>query len=340
MLRKRTILNIKNVYTANAFQTGAGFFVGAGSETEPMVLLYDMDTCQQSKVDGCPGGMMSFVPVPGQPDTFVSVMGLFPPFIGKEAGLFVHQKTDEGWNTKKALNLPFAHRCEFISRSGEVFLVTASVSRHKENPADWSRPGEVHVISLEDMVNVPWDSKIADSGLTRNHGMIKTIMDGKESICVSGVEGIFSIEPARNGHWTTRTLFEKEVSEMTFIDLDGDGTNELVTIEPFHGNTLNIYKRKGSDWELNFNDTLSFGHGLSSGRFNGKPLIVVGNRSGSMSLETFTVNDLSKGVVNREVIEEEAGPTQTQVFSHGPVDFIMSANQRKNEVALYSSGSG
>lgn len=127
---------------------------------------------------------------------------------------------------------------------------------------------------------------------------------------------------------------------MTYIDLDGDGTNELVTIEPFHGDTLNIYKRKGSAWELRFSDALSFGHGLSSGRFNGKPLIVVGNRSESFALESFTVDNLSKGIVNREVIEENTGPTQTQVFSRGPVDFIMSANQRKHEVALYSSGSG
>ena len=35
MLLKKAILEIKNVYTANAFHTPAGFFVGAGSETDP-----------------------------------------------------------------------------------------------------------------------------------------------------------------------------------------------------------------------------------------------------------------------------------------------------------------
>ncbi len=50
----------------------------------------------------------------------------------------------------------------------------------------------------------------------------------------------------------------------------------------------------------------------------------------------FTVDDLDKGIVNKIVIEEDVGPTQTQVFSFGNSDYILSANQKKNEVALYS----
>jgi hypothetical protein len=38
------------------------------------------------------------------------------------------------------------------------------------------------------------------------------------------------------------------------------------------------------------------------------------------------------------VIEEDAGPTQTQVFTANNTDYILSANQKKNEVAVYSAG--
>jgi hypothetical protein len=55
-------------------------------------------------------------------------------------------------------------------------------------------------------------------------------------------------------------------------------------------------------------------------------------------LEIFTVGNLEKGIVNRQVIEQDAGPTQTQVFTFRNSDYILSANQKKNEVALYSSG--
>ena len=109
-----------------------------------------------------------------------------------------------------------------------------------------------------------------------------------------------------------------------------------MTIEPFHGETLNVYKNTGKKCELRISDSLSFGHGLSSGIIQQKPMVVVGNRSGSLALESFTVHDLLKGWYDRFVIEEDAGPTQTQVFSAGDVDYILSANQRKNEVALYS----
>ena len=336
MLKKQTILQINSVYTANAFQTDMGFFIGAGSETEPDVQLYDLASGSAEAVGECPGGMMSFVPVPGHPDSYVTVMGLFPPFKGKKAGLYLHQKTPNGWITGKAMELPFAHRCEFISHSGTHFLVAAAVSKYKEDPEDWSRPGEVHLVTLGDSPEEPWQSVVIDSGITRNHGMTRTEINGNETICISGAEGIFSIVPGQGDQWNVKSIFEKEVSEMTFIDLDGDGNREMVTVEPFHGNTMNIYKHNGSGWELRYSDSLSFGHGLSSGIFNGIPTIVVGSRKESFALETFTVDDLAKSAVKRSVIEDDVGPTQTQVFSYGSVDYILSANQKKNEVALYT----
>jgi hypothetical protein len=336
MLKKQTLLHIRNAYTTNAFQAGSGMYIGAGSETEPEGYLYDAETGSSSKVEGCPGGMMSFVPVPGHPDHFVSIMGLFPPFIGKEAGLFLHIRKEKGWETRKVLDLPFAHRCEFLRSPDGVFLVLASVSRYKEDPADWSQPGETHVIRLDGIPRGEWKTEVVDSATFRNHGMTRTQIDGKETVCISGAEGIFALDRSDSGRWSLRKQFHKEVSEMVFIDLDGDGIHELVTIEPFHGDTLNIYKKQNGEWDLTFSDTLSFGHGLSGGNFNALPVIVAGNRRDSLALELFTISDLAAGRVDRKVIEENAGPTQTQVFSFRSKDCILSANQRKHEVALYT----
>ena len=336
MNKKQVILEIEAVYTANAFSVGSEFYIGAGSETKPEVYLYDIKTGNTSQVSGSPGGMMSFIPVPDNPDLFISIMGLFPPFIGGEAGLFIHRRINGDWKTIRALHLPFAHRCEILKRAGKNFLFAATVSTYKENPQDWSNPGELHLIELDDTPGATWESRVIDKSVTRNHGMTRTRIKGNETICISGREGIFYLEQDPGDNWVIRPMFEREVSEMTFIDLDGDGQDELVTIEPFHGETLNIYKNTGKKWEWRFSDSLSFGHGLSSGFIQQKPVIVVGNRSGSLALESFSVLDLSRGKFDRLVIEEDAGPTQTQVFSVGGTDYILSANQRKNEVALYS----
>ncbi len=336
MLRKQVIFSIKNVYTANAFVDGSRSLVGAGSETEAMVQLYDLASGKVEHLDSCPGGMMSLVPVPGQPGNLVSVMGLFPPFIGKDAGLFLHQKREDGWICSRALDLPFAHRCEFLPSSEKNILIAASVSKFKENPGDWSKPGELYALSLEGDLSGPWKADVFDSSLFRNHGMGRYMVDGHECLCVSGEQGIFSIELSPDGVLELKPLFEKEVSEMTFIDMDGDGQSELICIEPFHGNVLNIYKRVRGAWKLKFTAPLSFGHGLSSGFFNGDPVVLVGNRRDTADLQMFTVDNIDKGIVNLTVIEEDAGPTQTQVFSFGKRDYILSANQKMNEVVLYS----
>ena len=336
MLKKQTILEIENVYTANAFATDDGFFVGAGSETGPQVKLYNLADGNTWNMPGCPGGMMSFIPIPGEAWSFVTIMGLFPPFIGHDAGLYLHRMSGKDWSTLKAMDLPFAHRCEFLQKEGGPMLVAATVSKLKENPTDWSRPGELHVISLANDLSVPWESLVIDSGITRNHGMAKASFGGEELLFVSGDKGIFSIQARPDQSWEVKAVFEKEVSEMTFIDLDGDGQKELVTIEPFHGSELNIYKRVNTEWDLRYTGSLSFGHGLSSGIFDGEPVIVVGNRSGTLALEIITAVDLHKGTVNKRIIESEVGPTQTQVFTYMGIDYILCANQKKHEVALYT----
>ena len=119
------------------------------------------------------------------------------------------------------------------------------------------------------------------------------------------------------------------------FDFDHDGEDELATIEPFHGTALNIYKRTSSKWGLRYRSPLSFGHGLSAGLFKNQPAIVVGNRRDSEALELHIVHDLMKSEIEKMIVEEHVGPTQTQIFRHNGTDYILSANQAKSEIALY-----
>lgn len=338
MNKKVLMKNVESVYTAYSFKTSKGTFVAAGSETTPQVYLYDFKADAQQLVAGCPGGVMSFVPQPGADNVFYSIMGLFPPFKGAKAGVFEHvQDADGNFTTSRLMPLPFAHRCDTISAGGKNWLFAASCSRFKAEPLDWSNAGEVFVIEFDADGN-PSAPHLVGEKIFRNHGMLKATIEGEEKICVSGAEGIFCYDLNENGEWAMRRLFDHETSEFGFIDLDGDGQDELVTIEPFHGNTINVYKRKTAQWdswELKYTDSLSFGHGLSCGMFQGKPIFVVGNRRGSLTLDMFSIVDLEKGQIERTPIEENAGPTQTQVITVDGVDYILSANQLKNEVAVY-----
>ena len=333
-MKKKVILNIQSVYTANAFFSGGKAYIGAGSETTSQVYLHELEKSESSLVDGCPGGVMSFVPVPGQTNLFSSIMGLFPPFVGLEAGVFRHRRSAQGWQTDRIMHLPFAHRCDILNRYGRNYIFAASCSKHKDNPQDWSRSGELYVIPLDGAGN-PLEPQLIYNVIWRHHGMLKAVIKGKETILFSGAEGIFYLELVGD-EWKVVKMFDHEVSEFGLIDFDGDGEDELVTIEPFHGNTVNIYDCVNGVYEKKYTGELSFGHGLSCGIFNGEPVAVVGNRRGSLTLEVIKAVDFAKGEFSREAIEQEAGPTQTQVFTAAGVDYILSANQLKNEVVLYT----
>lgn len=336
MFEKIKLLDMPDIYTANAFSFGDELCIGLGPEKlgNPYMVAYP--SLSKTVAGVSPGGMMSFIPVPGRTDMLVSVMGLFPPFRGKDAGIYRHSRLGNIWEVKKVMHLPFAHRCEILYKKRVNYLFASTVSKHKQEPGDWSEAGEVFLTVLTDPFQSVWQAEKIMGNIFRNHGMLKTILHGEEVVCVSGTEGIFSLCPEGNGTELRITrIFDKEVSEFTFIDIDGDGLDELVSIEPFHGNFLNIYKQSSIGWERIYDASLSFGHGLSSGRLAGKPAVVVGNRDGEADLELFCFAGNKSGGFNRICVEKETGTTQTQIFHYGDKDYILSANQLKGEAALY-----
>jgi len=336
MFKKQKLIDLDHVYTANIFPFGNQLCVVAGSEQELPSCIQVFNQPGTTQISSAPGGTMSLVPVPGSHTHLVSVMGLFPPFIGINAGVFLHSRKYGNWTTRNVIRLPFSHRCEFLTVDGINHLFVASCSKYKENPEDWRLAGEVYGVVVGNPDSCDWSPTLIMDNLYRNHGMSKSVINGVECLCVSGTEGIFAIKPNSSGKYDVTQLFDREVSEFYYADLDNDGTDELVTIEPFHGNTLNVYKKTQEKWDNKYTSALSFGHGLAVGMFGGGSAIVVGNRRGSESLELHKVVDLSKGDIRRSILEEGVGPTQTRLFNHEGIDYILSANQKKNEVAVYS----
>lgn len=342
MFEKIKLLDMPDIYTVNAFCMDGGLCIGIGPEKTGNPCLLTYPSLNKTEVGAGPGGMMSMIPVPDRSDMLVSVMGLFPPFQGKEAGIYRHSRTGDTWNATKVIHMPFAHRCEILYKNQMSYLFISTVSRHKQSPSDWSEPGEVFLSKLADTVWQPvWKTEKIMETISRNHGMLKTSIDGEEVVCVSGAEGIFSLCPENKGSGVRVTLlFNKEVSEFSFIDLDEDGVEEMVTIEPFHGNNLNIYKQTPSRWEKIYDAPLSFGHGLSSGKLAGRAVVTVGNRSGEAALELFCISEKSTCQFKRVCVEDKTGTTQTQLFHYKGKDYLLSANQLKGEAALYYPKAG
>jgi hypothetical protein len=165
--------------------------------------------------------------------------------------------------------------------------------------------------------------------------MLASVFRGQEYLLISGTEGLKATRLTDGGEsWTWETWLEHEVSEMELCDLNGDGTPELVTIAPFHGDKLTVYRFVEGEWVEMAESPLDYGHGLWSGTILGRPAIIVSNRSGSKDLELLRLGSdestlerilLDRGVAaaNIEVLEEENGVR------------LFTTNQESGEVAMY-----
>jgi hypothetical protein len=277
---------------------------------------------------------MSLLPVPGKLNTFISVMGLFPPFIGFEGGIYLHQKEGNRWSAERVLHIPFAHRCDILTINGINYLFSACVSKYKKNVEDWSEPGQLFVTDFSKGI---WEKELVISNLWKNHGMLKCSSEAfpplrskteHDILFISGVEGVFAVYREENVFKSER-IFDHEVSEFAFLTLEG--ALHMATIEPFHGNSFNIYRMNGLRQKV-FESPLEFGHGLSAGYFRGKPSVAVGNRRGAMALELI---QYEKGLFEKQVLDRDAAPTQTKFFTYNDCEYILSANQNKNEAVIY-----
>jgi len=333
----------------------------------PFVLFSPPDWKPTVLTDG-PGGVMSIVGLPRHESAFAAITNCYPiyHFEGGNVSILQPGRTnveekvqaaDQGagshatgnhgeehmlWPSIKGFDLPFGHRLETISIGGDAYLVAATLSAGKQNADDWSRPGTVYIVRIPEQLDSIWEQIPILDGITKNHGLHHASIDGRDTLFVGGSQGLIalSIPSKPDGIWERQTILAREVSEVYAADLDEDGQQELVTIEPFHGNQLSVYKRSGDridgSWHRLFEADLSFGHGLWAGSLGGEPAVMAGSRSGEMELSVFSIQSLVPFVAQRSIIDQGTGPTQIVVLHEDGQDLIFSVNQAKSEVAMYT----
>jgi hypothetical protein len=174
-------------------------------------------------------------------------------------------------------------------------------------------------------------------GVSKNHGMHLAIIDGFPTMLIAGGEGLFGIRIPDHpeDEWTCETLIDHETSDVYIADIDMDGEMEFVTIEPFHGDTLAIYKRINGRLRMEFEMGVSFGHALWAGELLGAPAILVGNRGGEKDLFMLRPKSGNPLDMAYEVIDSGVAPAQISVVPGSDSALIVSANHGKGEVALY-----
>jgi hypothetical protein len=285
------------------------------------------------------GGTMSIVEIPGLNGQFLGVQNFFPGFNAGEAKIVWGMRDrKKGWIIRDFLNIPYVHRFDIISSGGVNYFLAATLCGSKREREDWSDPGKIYVGVLPDRPDQPMEIVPLIDGLVKNHGYWRGNRDGRPCGYFTCESGVYAVSPPKtpDGSWKTHRILENPVSDVAIYDLNGDGEDEIIAIEPFHGDCVNIYHRLEGEYRAvyTYPGECKFAHALWAGRLKGMPAALLGIRRANAELVLIRYCP-QKGTYVEQIIDDGFGPSNVGVVVHMDNEYILCANNSKHEAAAY-----
>jgi len=305
----------------------------AASEARSACLLFDVRGNYVEKIWDQPGGTMSLVALREKSARFLASQQFYGPDASSDSKIVLAERSVEGkWQISDVMKVPYLHRFDILKRNGVSYLLAATIKEHSEYQEDWRTKGkllvsgtlgEIHDIKLREL----------ELSLVKNHGFYRLEENDYEYALVSGDEGVFKVIPPADicGRWSVRQILAEPVSDMVMIDLDGDGEEELVTISPFHGDDVSIYKKVPGGYVRIYQQQAQFAHAIWGGLIYGKPAVVLGHRYGERNLLVLTMDT----DVKIQVIEADIGPANVLCYEDRGIIYLVSANRETDQVSFY-----
>jgi hypothetical protein len=283
------------------------------------------------------GGTMSLIQIPGSNGEFIAVQRFFPGFQSAEAKLVWGRRTERGfWEVLDLVSLPYIHRFDLFELEGEIYILAATLCGGKKDREDWSNPGKVYIGKLPAHPGEGVRFAPVLENLTKNHGYCRGRWEGSPAGFVTSEEGIFVLQPPKPGEaaWKTTRILDRPIGDVAVWDIDGDGVDELITIEPFHGNRFEVNKKQGDGYEIvyRYPGEIDFAHAVVGCALRGKPAVIGGIRRKNCELFILTED---AGRYEAEVVEQGIGPSNAAVVNEENRDLIISANHTQNQAAVY-----
>lgn len=340
-IRKKVLDTMERCYAAGTLEAGGRLYAVLASEARdgPCFAYTGEDFSEREVIWERAGGTMSLLQIPGSDGEFIAVQRFFPGFQSEEAKL-VWGKRDArgGWIVEDLAPLPFVHRFDLFAVGDDVCIMAATLCGSKRDREDWSDPGKVLVGKLPGSPGEGVSFTPVLENLYKNHGYCRGRHEGREAGFITCEDGIWAVlPPAGPGdEWAARKIMDGAVGDVAFCDLDGDGADELVTIEPFHGDAILVRKKiDGAYREVcRCPGDIRFAHAVAGCRLRGEPAVVCGARRGDGDLFILR-HDGAAARCDATLVERGAGPSNVAVLNLPEADVIISANHSRNEAALY-----
>ena len=338
---KKKLAELTVCYCVAPLQVDGKRCFAVASEKEYACLLFDEQGNQIDKIWDGPGGTMSIVQIPGADSAFLATHRFYSPNNCKEASIVLCRKAGEGWKVQTLADLPGVHRFDILTKNGTNYLIACTIKSDYEFKDDWRFPGKVFACALpDDLLSLPEDFRLplrpVREGMVKNHGYSRYRKNGSQYGIVTSDEGVFCFAPPadQEGEWQVEKLLEEPVSDALLLDFDGDGKDELLTLSPFHGDTLRVYKLIGGAYEPVFtcDRPLPFLHAICPAVVGDRLIAVIGYRKGERDLLAVSFHDSAYQV---DMLDHDIGPANAVSYTLDGQCVILAANRETNEVARY-----
>lgn len=337
-IEKKILTKLHRCYAVSSTVIHGETKILFATEGKGPAYLYDGPDFAQTTIWDGPGGTMSMVPVPGMQGDFLAVQNFFPTFDSAEATIvWAHPLVNGQWEIKTILRLPYVHRFDIVTGAdGMHYFIGCTLCTSKADKEDWSDPGKIYVGELPQLLHTPMELHVLKDGLLKNHGYSRVNWNGKMASMVTCENGVFAVTPPteKGGEWSLEQIDDIPTSDIAVGDIDGDGEQELITIEPFHGSSFVIRHRDGNGWKqvYKYPEPMEFGHVVWAGTLRGIPTIIGGQRRNTKDLFYIQYQD---GQYVKTTIEEGGGPSNVAVVNGKERDIIIVANREIGEAVLY-----
>lgn len=289
--KNELVKDVPGLYAvADVTLDGKEYYAAASENRGGRVYLVDPVTQKATELFGGQGGVMAILDVKGE-NAVLFIEEFYPVFDSATAKVIKAdlEKKDDGYEVSKRTvlaEIPYVHRISLLQEKDGVYLAAGKLCKSKTDQDDWSTSGTMEIGKYDPTKDKVEMEQIYD-GVTKHHAMfVARNKEGFDDLYFGGTEGVFRAT-CKDGEWNVEHLLSVPTSDIVYMDLDGDGKEELAIIEEFHGNKAVVFKKLGAGMERMVEIPLSFGHVLWGGQFFGRPALITGSRAGDKTLRIF-----------------------------------------------------
>lgn len=336
-ITKKKLDDMYRSYCASYITIGGETCALIASEEEgyPCYMYSGKDFEKKETVWEKGGGCMSIIPIPNKENEFLAIVDFYLKVSPSKAKVvWGKYDAETGWEIKDVLYLPYLHRFDIYAVDGVNYFVGATIADDKDFKDDWSRSGSIYYGVLPEDPTEGVELKVLGKGYFRNHGYYKDYEGDKPVGYFTSDQGIIKVTPFADKEWEIEQILDTPIGEVALLDIDSDGTKEMITIEPFHGDSIKIYKNTANGYEAvyEYPHKIDFAHTLVGTTLRGVPSFVGGIRRENCDLFYIQYVD---GEFKTEIVDKGCGPSNIAVVNEADRDIIISANHTGNEAAVY-----